>query len=169
MEITAKLKHLHIAPRKVRLVAEVTKGMGSEEAELELRHRMKRSAQPIIKLIRSAAANARHNFSITSGRLVVKDIRVDPGPVTTKYWPRAFGRAAPIRRRTSHLTVVLEAEGAIAPPARSISAPAVREAGLEDLRGEKIRPRLGERSPKPSTVKPKATGFIRRIFQRKAI
>lgn len=169
MEITAKLRHLHLSPRKVRLVAGVIKGMGSERAELELRHRMKRASEPILKLIRSAAANARHNLRLSGGRLTIKDIRVNAGPTTTKYRPRAFGRAAPIRRRTSHVTLVLEAEGGVPAPAARREAPAVREVELEDLRGETVKRSSAERPEKGHAPKPKLPGFIRRIFQRKAI
>ena len=169
MEITAKLRHLHLSPRKVRLVAGIMKRMGSEQAERELQYRMKRAAGPLLKLLRSAAANARHNFRLSGRRLTIKDIRVDAGPTTTKYRPRAFGRTAPVRRRTSHVTLILEAEGEAAAPAARREAVTVREAGPEDLRADVDRRPPVERPEKGRGPKPKPHGFIRRIFQRKAI
>src|SRR3990167_8182344 len=100
MEVKATLRNLGIAPRKVRLAAAVVKGMDIARAERELAHRAKRSAPILLKLLRSAAANARHNFHVENQNMKVKDLRIDAGPVTARFRARAFGRAAPIRRRT---------------------------------------------------------------------
>jgi large subunit ribosomal protein L22 len=64
-------------------------------------------ARDVKKLIESALANARHNFRLEQSNLYVKEIRVDGGPSLKRFFPRAMGRAAPIKRRTSHVTVVL--------------------------------------------------------------
>lgn len=173
MEITATLRHLHIAPRKVRLAAGVLCGMEVERAELELTHRAKRATPVLLKLLRSAAADARHNFHLESAALKIKEVRVNPGPVSKRFRARAFGRAAPIRRRTSHVTLVLETAGKERGESRSrapTAAPTVREATVEDVRGSAVpgrsAPDAGEKIHKQSKKQP---GFIRRVFQRKVI
>ncbi|KKW27897.1 MAG: 50S ribosomal protein L22 [Parcubacteria group bacterium GW2011_GWB1_52_7] len=72
MEVTAKLQHLRMAPRKVRLVASMLKGLPAAEALTELRHLPKRASLPIEKLLRSALANAKHNFHLDEKNLRVK-------------------------------------------------------------------------------------------------
>ncbi len=168
MEVKVRLNHLHIAPRKVRLIADTIKGMRLDRAERELSHRVKRASRPLLKLLRSAAADASHNFHIAEEGLVIKSIRVDPGQVRTKYRPRAFGRAAPIRRRTSHVVLTMESVGSAPEPAIKRATPAVREAALEDLRGQELK-RPARAASEKDRPRPKSPGFIRRIFQRKAI
>lgn len=115
MEIKAQLKHLHIAPRKVRLVADAVRGLTVEQATRRLDHLTKRSSMPIRKLVLSAAANAKHNFKIDGGNagLVIKEIRVDQGPALKRFSPRAFGRAAMIKKKMSHLSVILASKGGV--------------------------------------------------------
>ncbi len=169
MEIKAQLRHLHIAPRKVRLAAHLIKGMSVEDAQRELGSRVKRASDPLHKLLRSAVANAKHNFLVGDAALTIKDMRVNPGSVTKRFRPRAFGRAAPIRRRTSHVVLILETEGA-GSGRRSATAPVVREATREDLRDTVTpRERGGDTGTQGSQSKPKQGAFMRRMFQRKAI
>lgn len=108
MEIYAKLKYLRIAPRKVRLVADLIRGMPVKEAQLQLEHIGRRAAHPIAKLLKSAVANSEHNYQQESDNLYIKKITVDQGPMLKRYRARAMGRAAMIRKRTSHITVVLD-------------------------------------------------------------
>lgn len=108
MEITARIRYLGIAPRKVRLAAAVVRGMDALRAEQELLRRARRAAPVLVKLLRSARASARHDFRLEDAALKVKEIRVDAGPVAKRFRARAFGRAARIRRRTSHISLVLE-------------------------------------------------------------
>ncbi len=108
-EIKAHLRFLRISPRKVRLCAEVMRGKTAKEAELQLRTLRKGGAEPLAKLLHSAMANAKHNFNITDAEeLVVTSIRVDKGPTLKRSMPRARGSAAPIRKRMSHISLVLE-------------------------------------------------------------
>ena len=106
MEITAKLSQYRQAPRKVRLVATLLKGMTVETALLELTHRTKRVAPVFHKLVLSAVANAKAQ-GIDEKSLTVKGIRVDKGPVLKRSRPRAQGRAFPIHKHTSHIVVTL--------------------------------------------------------------
>ena len=176
MEIKAEIRHLHIAPRKVRLAANLIKGMSVEDAGRELAGRVKRASNPLYKLLQSAVANAKHNFLAGDGVMTIKDVRVNPGPVSKRFRPRAFGRAAPIRRRTSHVSLVLEI-GDIG-PARARDrdgVPTVREVTREDLRRDGANSAIGRGrgdtadSTRVSAAKPKQSDFMRRMFQRKAI
>ncbi|MEK7647054.1 MAG: 50S ribosomal protein L22 [Patescibacteria group bacterium] len=109
MEITAKLKHLRIAPRKVRKIADLIRGKNVKVSLVQLGFMAQRSVAPLKKLLQSAMANARNNFSIKDdSELFVKEIRVDEGPVLKRFMPRAFGRATTLRKRTSHISLILE-------------------------------------------------------------
>ena len=107
MEVKAQLKYLRQSPRKVRLVADTVRGKSISEATAKLRFASKTAASPLQKLLASAVANAQHNFKLDKGNLFIKSIRVDQGSVLKRYRPRAFGRAAPIRKKTSHITIIL--------------------------------------------------------------
>lgn len=107
MEVKAKLRFTRIAPRKARLVADLIRGKRSEEAVSILTFTPKAAARIIIKLLRSAIANADQK-KIDVDRLYVKTIMVDQGPTMKRFMPRALGRATTIRKRTSHITIVLD-------------------------------------------------------------
>lgn len=107
MEVTAKLRHFRTSPRKSRLVADTIRGLDVEIAQNELSFLNKRVAKPILKLLQSAIANAENNFQLKRNNLFIKEIRVDEGPVLKRWKPRAFGRAAQIKKRTSHITIIL--------------------------------------------------------------
>lgn len=108
-QITAKLRYLRMSPRKIRLVADLVRGKRVEEALTQLQFSPKQAALPLAKLLKSAVANAAHNHNIKDEPLVVQTITVNGGPVLDRWMPRAFGRASSIRKRTSHITVVLAA------------------------------------------------------------
>jgi large subunit ribosomal protein L22 len=107
MEVKAKLRFTRTAPRKARLVADLIRGKTSEEALKILMFTPKAAARIIIKLLRSAIANATQK-KVDVDRLYVKTIAVDQGPTMKRFMPRAMGRATPIRKRTSHITIVLD-------------------------------------------------------------
>jgi len=107
--VTAQLNSLRIAPRKVRLVADLIKGLEVKVAEEQLRYFVKRGALPISKLVKSAIANARNNAKIPQTEdLYIKDIRVDEGRVLKRHMPRARGRASLIKKRSSRVMLTLE-------------------------------------------------------------
>lgn len=106
--ITAKLKYLRIAPRKVRLLADLVRGMSLKEAKIQMDFNKKKASEPFLKLLKSAESNARHNFKLDPENLFIKEIKVDEGPMLKRYMPRARGRATIIRRRSSHISLVLE-------------------------------------------------------------
>jgi large subunit ribosomal protein L22 len=96
-----------MSPRKVRLVAGLVRGLDVARAEAQLGLLNKAAALPVLKLLRSAIANAEHNNKLEKEGLFIKSITVDGGPMLKRWRPRAFGRAAPIRKRTSHITIIL--------------------------------------------------------------
>ena len=107
MESTAKARHVRIAPRKVRLVMDMVRGKPVEEA-LQTLGLVRKAAAPVIaKVIKSAVANAENNHEMNTDDLFITRAFVDEGPTLRRFMPRAMGRATMIRKRTSHITVVL--------------------------------------------------------------
>ncbi len=102
----ASLKHYRQSPRKVRLVANAVKGKSVPQADAVLSFMPKRAAEPVRKLIASAAANAAVQGADVD-RLVVKSVEVNKGLVMRRFMPRAQGSAKPINKRTSHVLVTL--------------------------------------------------------------
>lgn len=101
-----------MSPRKVRLVVDVIRGKAVPLAVTQLQFLQKDAARPVLKLLQSAMANAEHNFKLDPSTLRVKSVVADGGPTLKRWRPRAFGRAAPIRKRTTHITLVLTDEKA---------------------------------------------------------
>jgi len=108
MEVTATLKFVRGGPRKGRLVADLIRGKKSEEAMNILTFTKKAAAKTLIKVLKSAIANATQKKTIDVDRLYVKKITVDGGPTMKRFQPRALGRATTIRKRSSHITLVLD-------------------------------------------------------------
>jgi len=107
MDIIAKLRYLRISPRKARLVVDVVRGMRVESARTQLQFSDKRVSEPILKLLNSAIANGKNNFSRTGG-LYIREIFVDQGPTYKRFRPAAKGRSSPINKKTSHITIILD-------------------------------------------------------------
>lgn len=116
MKIIAKLKHLRMAPRKVRLVADLIRGMDVQEAQKQLKFLNKKAALPLLKLLNSAIANAKHNFNLEKENLYISQILVDGGPSLKRWMPRAMGRATPILKRTCHITLLLDQKKGVVRP-----------------------------------------------------
>ena len=114
MEVKAHLNRLRISPRKIRLVADLVRKMNIDEARKQLEFLNKKPTDLILKLMNSAAANARNNFDLKEDNLYISEIFVNEGPTMKRWRPRAMGRAARINKRTCRVTVVLsEALGKI--------------------------------------------------------
>jgi len=107
MEARAKLSFARLSPRKTRLVVDMVRGKGIQDALTILRFSPQPSAKLVSKLLQSAVANAEQKGASDVDRLFVKTIFVDAGPVLKRFTPRAMGRASKIRKPTSHVTVVL--------------------------------------------------------------
>ncbi|MEK7461841.1 MAG: 50S ribosomal protein L22 [Patescibacteria group bacterium] len=110
-EVKAKLSNYRQSPRKVRLVADTVRGRSVGEAITMLSFIPKRSALPLQKLLSSALASAK-NLSLPTENLIIKEIRVDAGATLYRRRPRSKGMANPIRKRTSHISVILTNSGA---------------------------------------------------------
>lgn len=175
-QVKAQLKNLDIAPRKTAAVADVIRGMSIGDAEAELTFRKERASAALLKLLRSAAANAKVQ-GLNPQKLIVKNILVNKGVRLKRWLPRAQGRATPLHKTRSHVLLILEES--------------VREAGgfqftggaasvKQDLRAAKPpkavkktkaqKPSIKlpeEESAKPEVVE--KPGFFRRTFRRKSI
>lgn len=108
-QVTAQLNYLRTSPRKLRLLADLVRGKKVTRALNNLALLNKKQAKFLTKLLNSAVANAKHNHSLAVESLVVKTITVDGGPMIKRFTPKAHGRATPVRQRTSHVNLVLEA------------------------------------------------------------
>ena len=117
-----------MSPRKVRLVVGLIRGMDFGKAVYQLRFYRKAAARPVLKLIESAAANAAHNFKLSPDNLFIQKITVDGGPTLKRWRARAFGRAAEIKKRTCHITVVLAERNALGGKKASVAAAVVKTA-----------------------------------------
>jgi large subunit ribosomal protein L22 len=129
MEVKASLKYLRISPRKTRLVVNLIKGLPVKDAEAQLRGLSKRSSQPVLKLLKSAVANAENNFQLDKNNLYIKTARVDEGPTLKRWRARARGSAFPIKKRTSHIFIILDekqkkSQPILKPKAKIIEKPA---------------------------------------------
>ncbi len=107
MKVRAQAKYIRQSPYKVRRVLDLVRGLPVSEAEQILSFTQRRAAEPVAKVLRSAVANAEHNFALDADELVVAEAYADEGPTLKRYRPRARGRATRIRKRTSHITIVV--------------------------------------------------------------
>lgn len=110
IQTKAVLRRLHMSPQKVRLLVDLIRGKRADDALVQLQVSRKSAARPVRKLLDSAIANAKHNYEANVATLRITQAFVDGGPMQYRWMPRAMGRATPIRKRTSHVTIVLEGE-----------------------------------------------------------
>ncbi len=108
MEITAKMRMIRISPRKVRLVGDLIKKKNVNDASGMLTYMPQKASVILKKLLDSAIANAKQKKYVDIDNLYVKNVMVDGGPTLKRFLPRAMGRATRIRKRTSHITMVLD-------------------------------------------------------------
>jgi large subunit ribosomal protein L22 len=108
MESKAVARYIRMSPQKVRLVADLIRGKKVQEARNTLLYTRKYAAGIVANVLKSAVANAAQNPNIDENVLYVKEIFVDQGPSLKRWRARAQGRAAGIKKRTSHITVILD-------------------------------------------------------------
>ena len=108
MEARAVARFIRISPQKARLIMDEVRGKKVDEAIRLLSFSPKKGARIIRKLINSAVANAEANKEIDVDTLYIKRVYADQGPIMKRFQPRAMGRASRIKKRTSHLTVILD-------------------------------------------------------------
>ena len=163
MSVVAKLHYLRIAPRKVRLVADLIRGKSVEEAQTILNFTVKKATQPLLKLLNSAIANAKNNFQLEESNLYISRITVDEGPKYKRWRARARGRASEIQKKTSHVNLFLD---------EIVKKPKKIKKGKKLEEVEKIEevPKIEKPKFKPEKeiAKPKIEKGIKRIFRRKA-
>ena len=107
MEAKAVAKYVRIAPRKVRIVIDLIRGKDVSEAFAILKFTPKIGAEAIEKVLKSAVANAEHNFDMNTDKLYISTAYVDQGPTLKRIHPRSRGQAFKILKRTSHITIVV--------------------------------------------------------------
>jgi len=110
--VRAQARFVRSAPRKARLVMDHIRGKQVDEARAILRHTTRSAATDIAKLLESAVANAENNFELDPDDLKIGTAFVDEGPTIKRFRPRAQGRATPIHKRTSHMTITLTGKDA---------------------------------------------------------
>ncbi len=178
-QIKAFGRFIHMSPRKLRLVADLVRKTRVDAALEQLRYSSKNAALPIAKVINSAIANAIHNFNLKKEDLFVKAITIDGGPVYKRMEPRAQGRGFIVRKRTSHINVILEARTHTnKKPRRSIFAARTAKAEIESTNkpddeinegkadSKKGKPVTGPKSEQK--IKQNLIGLKRRLFNRKS-
>jgi len=168
MQATARLNYLHIAPRKVRLIADMIRKKSVKEAERILNFIPQRAALPVIKLIKSAVSNAKNSLGIEESNLFISKITVDEGPKIKKWMPRARGSPSPIHKKTSHIFLVLD-------EIEKGKAKVKKEQGSLRAEEEKKQEKTVKNIQKPKISrseterkKPRLERVARRIFGRKS-
>jgi len=107
MNVKVSLNNLRIAPRKSRQVIDLIRGKKVTEARTTLNFTVKKAAEPVLKLLNSAVASALNDFKLEESNLFISKITADEGPTLKRSNPESRGRAFPIMKRTSHITLVL--------------------------------------------------------------
>ena len=108
MEARAILRNVRIAPRKVKIVCDLIRGKSAAEANAIMMNTPKAASEILVKLLKSAVANAENNHGMDPEKLYVAEVFVSPGPIMKRIRPMSHGRAFRILKRTSHITLVLK-------------------------------------------------------------
>lgn len=168
MAIKVKLKHLRIAPRKTRLVADMIRGKKISDAKVILKFTVNRPTKPILKLLNSAIATAKNDFSLEELNLFVSEIKVDEGAKLKRWMPRARGMATEIQKKTSHITLVLDE---IKTSEKIKKEKEAKTKTSEIMKVEKNKNKsLIKKDKKTEIIKPlKSKGVSQRVFRRKSI
>jgi len=136
MDVHAKLRNLRMAPRKVRLIVDLIRGKAVGPILTQLSFLRRDAALPVLKLVKSAMANAEHNFKIDPSTLWVKTIVADGGATLKRSRPRAHGSAAPILKRTTHITLVLSNDPMPQPVKRASTRPTKKRTAAKKTHSE---------------------------------
>lgn len=169
--ITAKLRHLKIAPRKTRIVADLIRGLSVNEAQARLMLGARRPNVALLKLLSSAIANASANEKLKPESLYVKEIRVDQASKLVRYWPRARGAMGKIEKKASHVTLVLGeyektriSRFTVLPKPKKVKPEA---ADKKQKPKDQEKPQFSEKVSGPKIKE--GGGFFRKVFRRKSI
>ena len=108
MEARAQARYVRVTPMKARRIVDLIRGRQAAEAQAVLHYAPQAATEPVGKVLDSAIANATNNLGLDPDTLYVSEAYVDEGPTLKRFRPRAQGRAYRIRKRTSHITVIVE-------------------------------------------------------------
>lgn len=157
-----------MAPRKVRLVADLIRGLSVNDAEAQLLYERRRAAKPLLKLLRSALADAKNTKQLEPATLFVEVIRVDQGPMLKRSLPRARGSASPIQKKMSHVILVL-GQKADQKPARFVIIPPKKEKPSSKGRARKHDKKDEAGGESAAAKKGEQRGALKRMFRRTAV
>jgi len=179
MQVRAELRHLRMAPRKVRLVADLIRGLDVVNAKNELQFINRSAAKPLLKLLKSALANGENNLKLKKDNLYVSEIKVDEGPILKRWMPRARGSASRMNKRTSHISLVLNEK--IETKTKEEAKESIKKEdvkivnSLEDVKELETKENLEDLKDKnvkdngQHITKSQKTGRLKRIFRRKSV
>lgn len=162
MEVIATGKYVSVSPKKARAIADLIRGKNAKESVVILKEMPQAGAAHILKVLNSAMANAENNFNLEKAMLTISKITVDNGPVVKRYQPRSKGMASSIKRRMSHIEVVVSGE---------IKTKAKKETKHEDnhvsseVKESEHKIELGRAEEKPNYIAP--TNKANKVFRRK--
>lgn len=171
MQVTAHARFVRTGPRKIRAVIDVVRGQDVALARQQLLAMPQAAALPVKKLLDSAIANAEHNFDLQANNLYIATITANEGPTLKRWTPRAFGRATTIRKRSSHITIVLNERIPTEPKARRASAAPAPVTLVGAGEGGDKGKITNTRDTKPTSKgagRSGKRGFSKKLFSRKA-
>jgi large subunit ribosomal protein L22 len=152
MEIKVKLSNLRTAPRKARQVVDLVRGKRVPEAQSILLFTVNKSARPVLKLLNSAVASAKHEYQLNEENLFISKITVDEGPKLKRWHPMSRGRAYPIIKRTCHIALSLsEVTSTIKEEKKEAKSEAKKSKSQPPMTKPQIKPK--KRISKPKTKK----------------
>ncbi len=178
MEIKANLNYLRIAPRKVRSVVDLIRSKDIVEAERQLKFISRRASDPVLKLLKSAIANAKINFDVDKENLFIKEIKVNESVPYKRSIAMSRGRAYPIMKRTSHILISLGVKEGVKIPDASLrkqtGPPQSESLGGETRKELKEEVKKTVRTTSKKQIKElvsrqKKQNWVKKIFRRKSI
>lgn len=175
MKSIAHLRHLRIAPRKVRMVADLVRGKPVEQAQRTLLFAVKKGTHPLLKLLNSAVANAKQKFQGEASNLYIAKLLVNEGPKLKRFRPRARGQTYPIQRKTSHITIVLEEREPKKTDVKADTVPVLSKTGtVSAVTPASVKAPAQKETPswkeqREQSIGQKTIRRLPKIFRRKAI
>ena len=155
MEARAQARFVRVTPMKARRVVDLIRGLPAADAQAVLRFAPQDASDPVGKVLDSAIANATNNHNLDPASLVVAEAYVDEGPTMRRFRPRAQGRAFRIRKRTSHITVVLETLDA-APPVKAQKSNSSKKSTAAKAAPKAAAPKAEDKAPAKKAAAKKA-------------
>lgn len=163
-QVTAR--YLRHAPRKVRAIADLVRGLSVNEAEAQLMLNPRRASQPVLKALRSVVANAKE-LKMNLDNLVIQKIWVDGGPMLHRSLPRARGSASEIQKKMSHLSIIVGESDRVSAKRFTIAAAKKSKKHMHSPeKPDKEKKHIDSKSPAGRGEKSK-DGFVHRVFRRK--